>query len=232
MTEDELLERILYRDGMMLVVDKPAGIAVHKPPGGGESLEDYFDVLRFGLPRPPALAHRLDRPTSGCLVLGRHPKALRKLAKLFADGQVEKKYWAIVCATPQRADGLMDLPLLKRAQGGHQWQMMVDAQGKPAKTEYRVLGRADDGTCWLELRPLTGRTHQLRVHCAHQGFAILGDRLYGDHAGTFQDVPLQLHARRIEIPLAANKPPIVVEAEPPDHLLAQLEKCGFSTLTP
>ncbi|MBF0449013.1 MAG: RluA family pseudouridine synthase [Magnetococcales bacterium] len=227
MTEAELLERTLYRDGLMLVVDKPAGIAVHKPPGGGESLEDYFDVLRFGLPRPPALAHRLDRPTSGCLVLGRHPKALRKLAKLFADGLVIKNYWAIVHPTPQTPSGLMDLPLLKRAQGGHRWQMMVDAQGKPAQTEYRVLGRSDDGTGWLELKPLTGRTHQLRVHCADQGFAILGDSLYGDHSGTLQTVPLQLHARRIEIPLTAKKAPIVVEAEPPDHMLAQLKKCGY-----
>src|ERR687888_48157 len=99
MTGEEIVARLLYRDGLMLVIDKPAGLAVHKGPKGGESLEDYFGALRFGLPRPPALAHRLDRDTSGCLVLGRHPKALRRLGQLFADGKVEKTYWAVVEGT-------------------------------------------------------------------------------------------------------------------------------------
>ena len=100
MTEEELLARLLYRDGLMLVIDKPAGIAVHRGPKGGENLEDYFHVLRFGLPRNPALAHRLDRDTSGCLVLGRHHKALEKLGLLFKQGKVEKIYWAIVEGEP------------------------------------------------------------------------------------------------------------------------------------
>src|SRR6266436_6474750 len=91
-----LADRVLYRDGLILVIDKPAGIAVHPGPGGGPNLESRFDQLRFGLPHPPALAHRLDRDTSGCLVLGRHPKALRRLGALFASGQVEKVYWAVV----------------------------------------------------------------------------------------------------------------------------------------
>ena len=90
MTDEELLARLLYRDGMMLVIDKPAGIAVHRGPKGGENLEEYFHALRFGLPRNPALAHRLDRDTSGCLVLGRHHKALEKLGLLFKQGKVEK----------------------------------------------------------------------------------------------------------------------------------------------
>src|SRR5260370_17140974 len=89
-----LVERILYRDGLVLVIDKPAGMVVHGGPGGGPHLEHWFPLLRFGLPRPPALAHRLDRATSGCLVLGRHPKALRRLGPLFAPGKIEKIYWA------------------------------------------------------------------------------------------------------------------------------------------
>jgi tRNA pseudouridine32 synthase/23S rRNA pseudouridine746 synthase/23S rRNA pseudouridine1911/1915/1917 synthase len=87
-------ERILYRDGLVLVIDKPAGVPVHAGPRGGPNLEAGFAALRFGLPRPPALAHRLDRDTSGCLVLGRHPKALRRLGMLFAEGKIEKTYWA------------------------------------------------------------------------------------------------------------------------------------------
>ena len=105
MTPEEMLARLLYRDGLMLVIDKPAGIAVHRGPKGGAALDDYFDALRFGLPRNPALAHRLDRDTSGCLVLGRHRKALALLGKLFKQGKVGKTYWAVVEGgpTPTRA---------------------------------------------------------------------------------------------------------------------------------
>ena len=95
-----MLARLLYRDGLMLVIDKPAGFAVHRGPKGGESLEDHFDVLRFGLPRRPALAHRLDRDTSGCLMLGRHHKALAQLGKLFKNGAIGKTYWAVVEGSP------------------------------------------------------------------------------------------------------------------------------------
>jgi len=96
LTPDEIIARLLYRDGLMLVLDKPAGFAVHKGPKGGKSLEDYFGALRFGLPRAPALAHRLDRDTSGCLVLGRHRKALAELGRLFKSGRIAKTYWALV----------------------------------------------------------------------------------------------------------------------------------------
>jgi RluA family pseudouridine synthase len=210
----------------MLVVDKPAGIAVHAPPGGGEALESYFDALRFGLPRRPALAHRLDRATSGCLVLGRHPKALRKLGKLFASEQVKKCYWAIVATMPPEVCGVIDLPLLKQPQDGHRWRMVVDQAGKPAQTDYRLLGQSNDGF-WLELRPRTGRTHQLRVHCAQMGFPILGDYLYGGADSKSRHYQLQLHAQSIAVPLSQKRPPIVVEAPPPVHMVKLLQACGY-----
>src|SRR5512143_1799968 len=100
MTPEEMLARLLYRDGLMLVIDKPAGVPVHRGPKGGSSLEDDFDALRFGLPRAPALAHRLDKDTSGCLVLGRHRKALALLGKLFKQGKIRKSYWAVVEGAP------------------------------------------------------------------------------------------------------------------------------------
>src|SRR5881397_3853071 len=109
MTAEEIVARLIYRDGLMLVIDKPAGLPVHKGPKGGESLEDYFGALRFGLPRPPALAHRLDRDTSGCLVLGRHRKALAALGRLFKSGQVEKSYWAVVAGGPTQDEGRIEL---------------------------------------------------------------------------------------------------------------------------
>src|SRR4051794_32192893 len=140
MTPEEIIARLLYRDGLMLVLDKPAGFAVHKGPKGGESLEDYFGALRFGLPRAPALAHRLDRDTSGCLVLGRHRKALAELGRLFKAGCVGKTYWALVEGGPADDEGRIDLPL-GRKDATRGWWMKHDPQGQPAVTTWTVLGR-------------------------------------------------------------------------------------------
>src|SRR5215211_3569249 len=111
----DLQSRLLYRDGMMLIIDKPAGLPVHAGPKGGPNLSAYLDQLRFGLPRPPELAHRLDKDTSGCLVLGRHAKALAKLGKLFAGGRVQKTYWAIVEGGPAEDAGRIDMALAKKS---------------------------------------------------------------------------------------------------------------------
>src|SRR3954447_783630 len=140
MTPEEMVTRLLYRDGLMLVVDKPAGIAVHKGPKGGQSLEDFFDALRFGLPRPPALAHRLDRDTSGCLVLGRHRKALATLGRLFKGGRVGKTYWAVVEGGPAEEEGRIELALARRDET-RGWWMKVDPAGQAAATTWKVLGR-------------------------------------------------------------------------------------------
>src|SRR5437868_14772874 len=105
MTPEQMVSRLLYRDGLILVIDKPAGFAVHRGPTGGESLQDHFGALRFGLPRAPELAHRLDRDTSGCLVLGRHRKALAALGRLFKDGRIGKTYWAVVEGGPDEDQG-------------------------------------------------------------------------------------------------------------------------------
>ena len=126
--EGQLAERVLYHDGLVVVIDKPAGIAVHPGPGGGPDLESGFDQLRFGLPQPPALAHRLDRDTSGCLVLGRHPKALRRLGALFAGGQVEKVYWAVVEGRPAEPDGRIETGLKKLSRGTG-WRVIIDPGG-------------------------------------------------------------------------------------------------------
>jgi tRNA pseudouridine32 synthase / 23S rRNA pseudouridine746 synthase len=225
MTPEETRARLLYRDGMMLVLDKPAGVAVHAGPKGGLSLEDDFDALRFGLPRKPALAHRLDRDTAGCLVLGRHHKALEKLGLLFKQGKILKTYWAVVAGAPEGESGTIDLSL-GRLDDKRGWWMKVDPKGQPALTHWRVKGRGIwDGApvAWLELEPRTGRTHQLRVHCASQGWPILGDSIYGARA----DVALQLLARKVVVPLSKSEPPIEVEAPAPPHMLKTLAACGF-----
>ena len=216
-TLDDLQTRILYRDGLILILNKPAGIAVHRGPKGGASLEAGFPALRFGLPRDPALAHRLDRDTAGCLVLGRHHKALEKLGLLFKQGKIGKTYWAVVEGGPQADEGVIDLPL-GRLDATRGWWMKVDTQGLTAETHWRVLARRD-GRSLLALTPRTGRTHQLRVHCAASGFPILGDPIYGTGG---RDARLHLLARGIEIPLYKNKPPIKAEAPVPEHMQAEV----------
>lgn len=265
-TPDEMLARLLYRDGLMLVIDKPAGLPVHRGPKGGTSLEDFFDALRFGLPRPPALAHRLDKDTSGCLVLGRHRKALAHLGLLFKHGKVGKTYWAVVEGGPDADEGTIDLPLgrLDETRG---WWMKPDPNGLPSITTWKVLGRGrslpdsmrirhgasahspcspevptrgeppslpspasggrETRLTWLALTPVTGRTHQLRVHCAAMGWPIVGDNIYGI-APRFSGPTQQLHAREILVPISRNKASVRVTAPVPAHMRDWLRACGWN----
>ncbi|MCJ2105875.1 RluA family pseudouridine synthase [Methylobacterium sp. E-041] len=218
--------RLLYRDALVLVIDKPAGLPVHPGPKGGETLTDHLDGLRFGLPRRPEAAHRLDRDTSGCLALGRHAQALARLNKLFADGRARKAYWALVEGGPTEETGSVDLPLARRSSDPRSWWMKADPAGDPSLTHWRVLGRSGS-QAWLELVPVTGRTHQLRVHCAASGFPIVGDPIYGTaprHGGP----GLRLHARQLALPLYPKKPPVVAEAPAPEHMRSGLLACGWT----
>jgi tRNA pseudouridine32 synthase/23S rRNA pseudouridine746 synthase len=224
MTSEEMLARLLYRDGLMLVVDKPAGLPVHRGPKGGDAFEYYFDALRFGLPRAPALAHRLDRDTTGCLVLGRHRKALALLGKLFKQGKVGKCYWAVVEGGPGVNEGRIDIPLAKRDEA-RGWWMKVDENGLSAASTWKVMGRGS-GLTWLALEPLTGRTHQLRVHCAEMGWPIVGDNIYGS-APRAGGPALLLHSREVTVPISKNKPPVTVTAPVPEHMREKLATCGW-----
>jgi RluA family pseudouridine synthase len=229
MREAELLQRLLYRDGLCLIIDKPAGLPVHAGPAGGANLEQYLDALRFGLPHAPALAHRLDRDTSGCLVLGRHRKALSRLGKLFQSGGVEKTYWAVAAGVPADSEGRIDLPLKKVSNRTGGWRMVSEPDGQAAVTEYRVLGTgvAPSGgrLAWIECHPRTGRTHQIRVHLAALGAPILGDPQYGDKSPG--ERPLHLLSRAVSFKLYANKPPVAAEAPVPQHMRAALKACGW-----
>jgi tRNA pseudouridine32 synthase / 23S rRNA pseudouridine746 synthase len=245
MTPDEMLARVLHRDGLMLVIDKPAGMPVHRGPKGGGSLEDHFDALRYGLPRPPALAHRLDKDTSGCLVLGRHRKALAHLGLLFKHGKVGKTYWAVVEGGPECDEGTIDMAL-GRLDESRGWWMKPDPKGLASVTTWKVLGRGEVGKntgdpadatagqrlltsplTWLALTPVTGRTHQLRVHCAAMGWPIVGDNIYGT-AARFGGPIMQLHAREITVPISKNKDPVRVVAPVPAHMRERLTACGWN----
>lgn len=227
LTPQEIEARVLHRDGLMLVIDKPAGLPVHAGPKGGATLDQSFDALRFGLPNPPELAHRLDRETSGCLVLGRHRKALAKLGKLFASGRVEKIYLAVTTRIPEQKEGRIDASLSRRSETRGWWMKVDPAKGQPALTEYRVLAEAH-GHALVELRPRTGRTHQLRVHLAHIGCPILGERIYDTSPPPPAGPMLHLHAAAISLPMQDSKPPVQVHAALPPHMLATLQALGIA----
>jgi tRNA pseudouridine32 synthase / 23S rRNA pseudouridine746 synthase len=218
-----LRARILVRDANLIILDKPAGLPVHAGPKARDTLEALLPSLSFGLRHVPALAHRLDQDTAGCLVLARHPKALTRLGRLFGAGQIEKTYWAVVEGGPDAAAGTIELKLAKST-GPAGWRMIVDpVRGQHTVTKWRLLGRSD-GLAWLEIRPLTGRTHQIRVHLAALGWPVSGDSFYG---AADPAVPMQLLSRRIAVPYWQGRPPVEAEAPPPTHMRDRLARCGW-----
>ena len=215
-----LASRLLHLDAEVMVLDKPAGLAVSAR--SGESLERWLPALRLGKRRDPQPAHRLDADTAGCLVLGRTAPMLARLNALFAERRVGKIYWAVLRGELPDKQGSIDAPLRKVSSAARGWRMETHPTGDPARTAWRVLGRGQ-GLSWVELRPVTGRTHQLRVHCASLGTPILGDSLYGTGAGK-----LHLLARQIALPLDQ---PLQVTAPVPDHMRAAIEACGGGAAT-
>jgi 23S rRNA pseudouridine955/2504/2580 synthase len=197
---DWLRSRILHEDEALLVLDKPAGLAVQ----GGTRTRRHVDGMLAALAgqgERPRLVHRLDRETSGLLVVAKTARAAAKLTAAFRQQRVGKLYWALVVGRPPLAAGLIDRPLAKQA-GGRGERIEGVADGLPAQTRYRTVARAGKVASWLALQPLTGRTHQLRAHCALIGAPILGDRKYGGAVAVPAGAPggLMLHAREIRLP--------------------------------
>jgi tRNA pseudouridine32 synthase/23S rRNA pseudouridine746 synthase len=215
--------RLLFEDSEALVIDKPAGLAVHPGPKTPESLEHYLCQMRFGFQRKPSLVHRLDRDTSGCLLLARNPKAHKRFALAFEESRVAKTYLAVLEGASEAESGTIDLPLHKISSREEGWRMVHDAErGKRAVTHWRVVAQAGTRTMLL-MTPETGRTHQLRVH-AQLGLKlpIAGDPVYGDGRG-----PMLLHARSLHLE-RDNKDPIAATAPlPPTFLQAGFEDGEF-----
>jgi tRNA pseudouridine32 synthase/23S rRNA pseudouridine746 synthase len=213
------LPPILFRDDRFVVLDKPAGMPVHAGPSGRPSVEDWFPLLSRRKDGP-WLAHRLDADTAGCLVVALRRAALLAAQAAFAEGRARKTYWAVVRGAPAQDCGTIQAKL-RRVNTARGWRMQADDHGQVAVTDWRLRGRYGD-LAWLELFPRTGRTHQVRVHCALLGCPVLGDPIYGSGGGG-ADGRLHLLARAIELPLT---PPVAATADPPDHMRAALVGCG------
>lgn len=208
---------ILFEDGEALVIDKPAGLPLDRPRAGGISLEDHLDDLRFGFAREPAPVHRLDRDTSGCLLLARNPKALKRFSAAFEARSVTKVYLGVVAGDLAEDSGTIALNLSKISSEKDGWRMIPARAGKPAVTHWRVVARTP-GRTLVEFRPETGRTHQIRVHAkAGLGAALLGDPVYGK---ALPGTRTMLHARALTVP-RDGKPPISATAPLPADFLAQ-----------
>ncbi len=208
-------ERVLFLDGEALVIDKPAGLPVDRPRDGAISLENHLNSLTFGFQRWPQAVHRLDRDTSGCLLLSRNPKAHARFQQAFEAGTVEKRYVAILDGVPEGESGVIELPLAKVSTVERGWWMTADAKGKSARTAWTLLG-THDGRALVEFRPETGRTHQIRVHALEGlGLPVTGDPTYGTaHKGG-----TMLHAAKLTVP-RGNKEAIVAEAPWPERFHA------------
>jgi 23S rRNA pseudouridine955/2504/2580 synthase len=233
LSEDEIAfvnEIVIHRDAQAIVVNKPPGLATQ----GGTRTRTHLDGLLDGLAdesgRRPKLVHRLDKDTSGVLLLARTARAAAFFSRAFAGRTARKIYWAIVAGVPEVKDGFIDLPLAKQpGTGGEKMHVEEGEGGLASRTRYRVLERAGNRAAWVELQPMTGRTHQLRVHMAAIGHPIVGDGKYGGPEAFLTGAisrKLHLHARRLRID-HPDGGSLDVAAEPPPHLADSLAYLGF-----
>ena len=232
----ELQKLVIYRDAEMLAIDKPAGLAVQGGTGTSRHLDGMLHALQFDASEPPRLVHRLDRDTAGVLLLARTRKSATRLTSLFRTRDMRKIYWAVVVGRPKVDEGDIRLALAKRLgrPGEGEERMVVDEKdGEAARTLFRLLDAASKKVSLLELEPLTGRTHQLRVHCLALGTPILGDGKYGGKAAfvAAEKAQTQLHllARELHVPKPGGGS-VVIRAAIPPHMRETMEVFGLSAV--
>ncbi len=220
---------VIYKDDQAIVINKPPGLATQGGTKTDNHVDGLLDALAFERDDRPKLVHRLDKDTSGALLLARSARSAAFFAKSFSSRTARKVYWALVMGVPSIGDGMIDLPLAKQPGSGGEKMHVDEEQGLPSRTRYRVIERAGNRACWMELQPFTGRTHQIRVHLAAIGHPIVGDGKYGGKeaflSGTISR-KMHLHARRIRID-HPNGGRIDVRADLPRHFADSLADLGF-----
>ncbi|MDO6416910.1 RluA family pseudouridine synthase [Sphingomonas sp. BIUV-7] len=229
--EDEafIQSLVIYRDRSAIVIDKPPGLATQGGTKTDRHVDGLLDGLQFEQENRPKLVHRLDKDTSGALLLARSSNAAAHFAKAFSSRTAKKLYWALIVGVPSIEDGMIELPIGKQPGTGGEKMYVDEKEGSPARTRYRVVERAGNATAWVELQPFTGRTHQLRVHMAAIGHPIVGDGKYGGQDAFLTggvSRKLHLHARRIRIDHPDGSK-LDVTAEPPRHFAESLGHLGF-----
>ncbi len=206
-----LADCVLFIDAEAMILDKPAGLPVDAPRDGSLSVMNHLDSLRFGFERLPSIVHRLDRDTSGCLLLARNPKAQKKFSQGFEAGTVVKTYLAVLAGVPKESGGTIDMALNKVSTRETGWRMVPEAKGQRAVTHWETV-TFGDGKALVRFRPETGRTHQLRVHAASGiEIAIVGDPVYG-----VRGAHMLLHAETLSVP-REGKDPAKATAPLPSH---------------
>lgn len=221
---------VLYEDNDVIALNKPPGLAVQGGSKVGRHIDGLLDAFREGNGERPRLVHRLDKDTSGILLLGRTARSTAFLTKAFRGKDVQKTYWALVAGVPEIRGGRIDLAIAKGGGPGREKVRVNDGSGQRAITDFAVVDQAGGAVAWLALRPVTGRTHQLRVHCAELGHPILGDGKYGGQQAFVSDLPaakrLQLHARSIAFP-HPSRDVLSVTAPTPDTMRETFAYFGF-----
>jgi 23S rRNA pseudouridine955/2504/2580 synthase len=229
---ESLRKLVLYRDAEVIAIDKPHGLAVQGGTGMSKHLDGMLEALMFDSPERPRLVHRLDKDTSGVLLLARSAQAAQWLAKAFREKTARKVYWAISVGVPKPWRGRIDLPVGKAQDGDREKVVADEDEGKDAVTYYTVVENAAQKAAWLALMPLTGRTHQLRVHCQALGTPILGDGKYGGPTARLSGVEhnrlLHLHARSIRLDRPDGSV-LSVTAPLPPHMAETWKFFGFAS---
>jgi len=220
---------VIHRDNAALVLNKPPGLATQGGTKTERHLDGLLDALVFEAEGRPKLVHRLDKDTSGVLLVARSARAAGHFAKAFSSRTARKVYWALITGVPSIEDGTIDLPIAKQPGTGGEKMHVDEKEGSPARTRYRVIERAGNRACWVELQPFTGRTHQLRVHMAAIGHPIVGDGKYGGQEAFLTggvSRKMHLHARRLKVD-HPDGGAIDVSAELPEHFAESMKLLGF-----
>ncbi len=226
--KDIILKSVIYKDTDIIAINKPAGLAVQGGSGVKICLDDMLDFLKFNYEEKPKLVHRLDKDTSGVLLIARKASSAAKITEAFRQKKTQKTYLAILAGVPNQTEGKIISKIAKENSGAGKEKVRSTENGKNAITYFKVIDKVGNTCCLVELTPITGRTHQLRVHMAEAGTPILGDGKYGGKQAFIQDVNNMLHLHARKIIVTPKDKPIEIKADLPNHMRKTMNFLGLS----